>query len=389
MEFVNEIKNELVNHMIPFWNSMRDDECGGYYGFLSENIELNKDYPKGCILNSRILWFYSNAYALLKDEKLKDNARHAYEFLRDHFLDEKEGGVYWSVDREGNPVDDSKHTYCQAFAIYGLASYYAITDDDEDVLYLAYELFDVIESKMRDEGGYLEAFNKDFTPASNEKLSENGVMATRTMNTLLHVLEAYTELYRVDQALNVKDRIEEMLGIFTKHMVNYDLGRQEVFFDHDYNTLIDLYSYGHDIETSWLLDRTLDVLNEKEYTDKVRPILHTIGENIFDRAFDGNALYNEAENGKIDHRRIWWVQCESIIGFTNMYQATNDEKYLDAAKSIWKFTKEYIIDKREGGEWHSELTGENVVITTKPIVDEWKCPYHNGRMCIEMIKRLG
>lgn len=385
--WVNEVEQELKEHIIPFWIGMQDKEFGGYYGMLDIDLNLDKKAPKGCILNSRILWFFSNAYLMYKDESYLAAARHAYDFMKKYMFDDKNGGIYWAVTYDGKPLDTTKHTYNQAFAVYALSSYYDATKDEE-ALKTAYKLVDIIENKCSDEGGYLEAFDINFKPAGNDKLSENGVEAGRTMNTLLHVFEAYTELYRVDKKSEIGDRLRWMLDIFVEKMYNPTLRRQEVFFDMEYNTLIDLHSYGHDIETAWLLDRGLEVLEDKAYENKLAPVISTLEENVYNLAFDGNALYNECEKGVNDTKRIWWVQAEAMVGFLNAYTKNPEKKeYIQAVEKIWAYIKEYIIDKRPGSEWLSEVDEAGIPFTRKPIVEPWKCPYHNGRMCLEVIKR--
>ncbi len=385
--WVNEVEQELKEHIIPFWIGMQDKEFGGYYGMLDIDLNLDKKATKGCILNSRILWFFSNAYLMYKDDAYLAAAKQAYDFLNEYMFDEENGGIYWSVTYDGKPLDTTKHTYNQAFAVYALSSYYDATKNKE-ALEKAYKLVDIIEGKCCDEGGYLEAFDIYFKPAGNDKLSENGVEAGRTMNTLLHVFEAYTELYRVDKDERIGNRLRWMLDIFVDKMYNPALKRQEVFFDMDYNTLIDLHSYGHDIETAWLIDRGLDVLEDKEYSKKLAPVISTLEENVYRLAFDGNALYNECEKGVNDTKRIWWVQAEAMVGFLNAY-IKNPEKieYMEAVEKIWAYIKEYIIDKRPGSEWLSEVDEAGIPFTKKPIVEPWKCPYHNGRMCLEVVKR--
>ncbi len=388
MGMLEEVKKELTGHIIPFWKGLRDNEYGGYYGLLDYDLKLDKKAVKGCILNNRITWFFSNAYMFLKDETLLDEARHGYEFLRDHCLDRKNGGVYWSMSYDGKPVDTTKHTYNQAFCIYALSSYYDASGDKQ-ALEEAYRIFDIIETKCRDEGGYLEAFDEEFRPASNEKLSENGVMADRTMNTLLHVFEAYTELYRVDRNELVADKLRWMLDCFADKIYNPELHRQEVFFDHEYNTLIDLYSYGHDIETSWLIDRGLEILGDKAYAGKLAPITADLARNVKKVAFDGHSLANECDKGVVNTDRIWWVQAETLIGFINAYQKDESQTdFLEAARAEWDFIKNFSIDRRPGSEWFSGVAADGSPDPKKrEIVEPWKCPYHNGRMCIEVLKR--
>lgn len=385
--FTEEIREHLTGKIIPFWEELRDEEYGGYYGWKSYDLTLDKKAVKGCILNSRILWFFSSSYMLLGDEKLLDNARHAYLFLRDHCVDRENGGIYWSVTCDGKPEDTTKHTYNQAFAIYALSSYYDASKDKE-ALETAKELRKIIEEKCKDEYGYLEAFNIRFEPEENDKLSENGVIAEKTMNTLLHVFEAYTELYRVAKDPEVAENLRFMLDIIADKVYNPEAGRQEVFFDRTWHTLIDLYSYGHDIETAWLVDRGLEVLDDPAYTQKLSPVTKTITKNIYERAYIDHSLVNESENGAVDTTRVWWVQAEAVVGFLNGWQKCPERtEYLEAAKDIWNYIKTYLVDSREGSEWYWALDKDRKPLE-KPIVEPWKCPYHNGRMCIEVIRRM-
>ena len=428
-----EIRKELTDHIIPFWLSLKDEENGGFYGFLSYELKLDKKADKGCILNSRILWFFSHAYDFFRKEMLSENpdasedeilgreifhgnslypacsvadlknaATHAYRFLKEAMLDLDNGGVYWSVTYEGIPSDTQKHTYNQAFAIYGLAAYYEISGEQK-ALDTAYALMNIIEEKCSDKDGYLEAFTIDFKPRSNEELSENGVEATRTMNSLLHCFECYTELYRVDKQEKVKEKLCEIANRFTEKFYNPEKTRQEVFFDSDYNSLIDLHSYGHDIETSWLMEKGIRLIGDSGLTEKMTPMFRAMEEHVYEAAFDGTALYNECENGVNDTKRIWWVECEAVIGFLNrgMLEIRSAEgaalkdsseeggemqnQYLLAAAKIWEYIRDHIVDPRPGSEWLSEVNTENVPFTKKPIVEEWKCPYHNGRMCLEVL----
>lgn len=384
---VEEITRHLKEGIIPFWKNLRDDQYGGYYGYMDYQQNLDKKAVKGCILNSRITWFFSNAYMTLGDKSLLDEARHGYEFLRDHCLDRECGGVFWSVKYDGAPEDTTKHTYNQAFSIYALSSYYDASKDEESIC-IAEELYNLIEERCTDEGGYLEAFNREFKPVENDKLSENGVIAERTMNTLLHVLEAYTEFYRVTKKEEVKKRLEWILDVVAEKIYNPKLHRQEVFFDSEYHSLIDLHSYGHDIETAWLVDRAVEVMDDPEYERKMTPITKALTKEIYETAFDGHSISNECEKGIVDTDRVWWVQAEGVVGFLNGYQKDPEKKeYLEAAKSIWQYIKDYLIDKRSGSEWFWLLDKEGKPYEYKPIVEPWKCPYHNGRMCMEVIRR--
>ena len=388
MMMLEEVKAHLLNDIIPFWKNLRDDEFGGYYGYMDYDLKVDKKAVKGCILNSRITWFFANAYTLLKDESLLEEAKHGFAFMKEHCMDKENGGIFWSMKYDGTPEDTTKHTYNQAFSIYALSSYYEATHDEE-ALAMAKELFHIIETKCTDEIGYKEAFDKEFHEVENDKLSENGVIAEKTMNTLLHVFEAYTELYRVAKLPEVKERLEWIMDTFADKVYNPKLHRQEVFFDRNMNTILDLHSYGHDIETAWLMDRGVEVLGEKKDEEKMTPITKDLTAEIYKVAFDGHSLANECEKGVVNVHRIWWVQAETGIGFLNGWQKDPSRtEYLDAAKSEWQFIKDHVMDKRQGSEWFWEVDQSGKPYEGRPIVEPWKCPYHNGRMCFEVIRRL-
>lgn len=383
---IAKAQEHLEKDIIPFWKNLRDEEYGGYYGFVDFDGNVDKKAIKGCILNSRILWFFSNAYLILQDESLLSEAKHAYDFMQKYCIDREKGGIYWSMNYDGTVDDDIKHTYNQAFAIYALASYYDASKDSK-ALEEAYKLYELIEQKCTDEYGYLEAFNRDFTPASNEKLSENGVMAEKTMNTLLHVMEAYTELYRVDGNDEVGDKLRHTLDMVKEHIYNPDKQRQEVFFDSKYNSLIDLHSYGHDIESSWLLERACDILNDRQYGTRLRYIETALVSNVYEKAYKNHSFLNECQDGVDETHRIWWVQAEAVVGFINAYEMElSKREYLDAAKDIFDFIMTKMI-RPDNHEWYWQLDENGVPDKDKPIVEPWKCPYHTGRMCMEIIKR--
>ena len=381
-----EMKRHLEEKLLPFWKGLIDRENGGYFGYVDGQLQIHKEAVKGCILNSRILWFFSNAYLCLKDRELEEYAAWAYVFLRDYFYDREKGGLFWSVTCEGRVEDDGKHTYNQAFGVYALAAYYRAFGEEEALL-LAGKLVQVIEEKCFDRYGYKEAQTRDFGPADNEKLSENGVLADRTMNTLLHVLEAYTEYYRITRDLAVGEKLRYMLGLIEGKIYNSKLRRQEVFFDNEMHSLIDLHSYGHDIETAWLVDRCVEILGDADWAGKMSPVTAALEDQVYKEAYRSHSLANECEKGVVDERRIWWVQAEGVTGFYNAWQKTKEGRYLEASADVWGFIREHIVDKRPGGEWfwYTDEAGRPAV--EAPEVEPWKCPYHNGRMCMEIMMR--
>ena len=383
---INECRNELTNNIMPFWESLIDKDRGGFYGYMDTDLNLDKDADKGVILNSRILWFFANCNLILADANSLEYARHAYEFLKKHCVDREHGGVYWMLDKDGNVADDMKHTYNQAFAIYALSSYYDASKDEE-AIELAMDLFNTIESKTLDEYGYREAFDRYWVEVENEALAENGIMPKKSMNTILHLIEAYTELLRVKHDSRVKERLRALLQSVIDKVYDEENKQLRVFFDEKLSVIGDIHSYGHDIEAAWLIDRACDVLGDKAMSDKMERMGLEIARKIHDIAIENGALNNERVGNHIDKERIWWVQAEGVVGFINAYERSGKVEYLDTAKSIWEYIKGNVIDEREGGEWHSQVSFDGVPTKEKPVVEAWKCPYHNGRMCLEVISR--
>ena len=376
----------LTGQILPFWSRLRDDEFGGFYGYMDYELQLDPKAEKGCILNSRILWFFSEAAALLKDEQAARQADHAFRFLMDHCVDRINGGIYWSLHYDGTPADTTKHTYNQAFAIYALSAYYRLTGN-ERALALANELFRIIETRCTDDEGYLEAFTVDWKPESNEKLSENGVMADKTMNTLLHVFEGYAGLYQASPSSPVEQALRRILKIYAEKIYDPKLRRQTVFFDAHYNSLLDLHSYGHDIESSWLIDWGCGLLGDEQLSRSIGAINSVLADEILHTAYRDHSVCNEAENGKVDTTRVWWVQAEAIMGFVNAWKKEPQRtEYRDAAADIWHYIETVMVDKRPGSEWFWSVDAQGNP-HHKPIVEPWKCPYHNGRMCMELIRR--
>lgn len=385
--FANELKESLVGGVIPFWKGLRDDEFGGYYSYLTMDLKLDKKAVKGCILNSRILWFFSNAYLEGYGDEMLTYANHAYDFFKEYLIDQENGGAFWSVNYDGKPSDTTKHTYNQSLCIYALSSYYDATKKQE-VLDIIYEIYDLIESKCRDDVGYLEAFTAQWETADNDKLSENGVSAEKTMNTHLHMYEAYTEFYRVTKDEKIGDSLRFLMELITENIYNPMLHRQEVFFDKEFNSLIDLHSYGHDIEACWLIDRGTRVLEDEVCRKSMDNITKDMAEEVFKVAYNGNCLNAENDRAKLNTMHVWWVQCEAMIGFYNEYQKSGREEFAEASYEIWRYIKDKIVDKRPGSEWYAEVNDKGEPSNGKPIVENWKCPYHNGRMFFEMIRRL-
>lgn len=387
MNLSQGVKKELDERIFPFWSSLADYENGGFYGYVDYDGVVNKEAEKGGILNTRILWFFSAVYCLEKKNEALELASHAYDFMVAKLFDDKYEGLYWMVDFKGQPTDNRKHIYNQAFGIYGLCQYYKATGKEES-LELAKKLFKLIEKKCENSNGYLEEFDRQWNKKENEMLSENGIISDKTMNTHLHILEAYTLLYEVSKDDKVRERLYYLLDLIKNKIYSEKNQSLKVFFDENWNETIDLKSYGHDIEGSWLIDRAAEVLGDVSLIESTHAYTLKIAEKIYNKAYSTLGVINETANGITDAGRVWWVQAESMVGFYNAYEKTGDKKYLKATQELWEFIKNNVVDKRENSEWYWKLSEDNSPITDMPIVEPWKCPYHNGRMCIEIIERM-
>lgn len=390
MDLLLGATKEVQTRIYPFWKRLIDEDNGGFYGRVDFSLRVIKDAPKGVILNSRILYFFSQYYICFHDEEALRMATHAYNFLKDRCYDRAEGGVYWSLDYLGEPIDKGKHTYSQSFAIYGLATYYKASHDEE-ALALALSLYETMESKCREPYApfyYKEAQSRDWKRISNDKLSEDGVMADRTMNTALHILEAYTALYDVHPFEKLKENIISLLHLFITEIYDETDNRLDVFFSSNYDPLLNMESYGHEIEASWLLTRAVEVIGEESISQEVLPICVKLAKKVYEVAYKKPFIINQTVRGQEDDTRVWWVEAEGVNGFLNLASLLDDPSYKKVAEDIFLGIEDKFVDKRPGGCWFWDLDSHDIPSSEKDIVEPWKCPYHNGRMCFEAIRRL-
>lgn len=425
----NEVRQELENDILPFWmEKMTDSGRGGFYGRIDGGDTLHADAPKGAILNARILWTFSAAYRILRRPEYLDMATRAKRYLIDRFYDKDFGGVYWSLDADGNPLDTKKQIYAQGFAIYGLGEYARATGDDEALDY-AVRLFNLIEEHSFDRGrnGYVEAFMRDWSVIGDMRLSDKDENASKTMNTHLHILEPYANLYRVWKDARLERQLRNMIGLFTGKIMNRETSHLDLFFDDDWHTRGDIVSYGHDIEASWLIHEAALVLGDKALLKEIEPVIVNIARAADEGLNPDGSLIYEQTSGRVDEQTSgqadgqtsrqgtdgvqagkqgeapcqlvtctsstdkelhWWVQAENVVGHVNLYQHFGDEAALDTAVKCWQFIKNSLID-REHGEWHWSLMPDGTVNRRDDKAGFWKCPYHNGRMCMEIIERFG
>ena len=389
--FKQEVREVLEDNILRFWiERMQDEEHGGFYGRIDNQNILHADADKGAILNARILWTFSAAYRVLgKSEYLKIATR-AKRYFIDHFIDPEYGGVYWSLDYKGQPKDTKKQFYAIGFAIYGLSEYARATNDQE-ALEQAINLYRCVEEHALDKeyNGYIEALTRDWQPIDDMRLSEYDANYPKSQNTHLHIIEPYTNLYRVWPSKELEASLRNIIGIFTDRILNPETHHLDLFFEMDWTRGAgQLESYGHDIECSWLMHEAALVLGDQKVLNKVEPIVQTVAKASEKGLNPDGSMIHEANltAGTKDDDLHWWVQAEAVVGFYNIYQHFHDEAALEKALRCWQYIKENLIDYQHG-EWYWSRHRDGSLNTVDDKAGFWKCPYHNGRMCLEMIER--
>lgn len=394
-----EVQEVLQKNILPFWLKMQDMENGGYYGQMKGDGTIVKDANKGGILNARILWSFSAAYRVLGNPEYLQAATRAKDYFVEHFIDPIYGGTYWELDYKGNPIDTKKQFYAIGFAIYGLSEYTRATGDRE-ALNLALSLFNVIEEHSLDQvyNGYIEACTREWGTIADMRLSELDANYPKSQNTHLHIIEPYTNLYRCMKELldapeeirHVECALRNLIDIFCDHILNPQTSHLDLFFENDWTRGAGhLESYGHDIECSWLMHEAALVLADEEVLRKVEPIVRRVAKASEKGLNADGSMTHEAnlDTGYVDADRHWWVQAEAVVGFYNIYQYFHDEDAMEKTLACWQYIKENLIDE-ELGEWFWSRDPEGNINRHDDHAGFWKCPYHNSRMCLELIERI-
>ena len=390
-EFRSQLEDELTGNILPFWMDHSLDKVnGGFYGALTNDLQIHNEVPRSAILCARILWTYATAYRKLGDRQYLDMAGWAYNALRDTFFDPEYGGVYWTVDKAGKPVFDHKHHYAQAFAIYGLSEYYRATEQPES-LAQAQRLFQLLEKHAYDPlyGGYIEGSSRTWEALADMRLSERDLNCRKSMNTMLHILEAYTNLLRVWEDPTLRAQQRALIEIFQQRIIDPASGHFKLFFDDQWNSLLPNVSFGHDIEGSWLLLEAAKVQADPALVDQVRQTAVQIASAVCQDGLepDGSLPYEAGPAGLVDSDKSWWVQAEAMVGFYNAYQLSGQTRFAQAAQHSWRYIQDNLVDRMHG-DWFKILHRDGTPDESSYKVGPWECPYHHSRACFEMIERL-
>ncbi|MGV3541298.1 MAG: AGE family epimerase/isomerase [Rufibacter sp.] len=387
--YQQEMETELEN-ILAFWlHHTQDQKHGGFVGQINHTGAVQAGAAKGSILNARILWTFSAAYRATQNPEYLQMATRAFEYLQHHFLDSAHGGIYWKVDVQGQPLNDRKQIYALAFALYGFSEYYRATQN-QTAMQLSQELFHWMEKYSFDPayGGYLEAFSREGQLLEDLRLSEKDRNDPKTMNTHLHVLEAYANLYRIWPDPVLQKQLKGLIKVFLTHIINQETGHLKLFFSREWKPTANLISYGHDIEASWLLQEAAVVLDDADLLEKVNATALKMAQATAQALLPDGSLYHEynLDEDHYDKHREWWVSAEAMVGFLNAYEQTGQPEFFLYSWNAWQFVKAHFLDKTHG-EWFWGVNDDYSLMQDQDKVGFWKCPYHNARACLEVIKR--
>jgi mannobiose 2-epimerase len=418
-----QIETELTGNILPFWiEHTVDVGHGGFVGALTNDLEIHNEAPRSSVICARILWTYAAAFRRFRRPTYLKMAARAYSYLTEVFWDDQHQGVYWQVNAEGHPINLRKHSYAQAFAIYGLAEYYLATGDEQS-LARARQLFALFERHAHDpvHGGYIEGCGEAWDALADMRLSDKEPDCRKSMNTLLHILEAYTNLLRVADEPLLRTRLGELIDIFLDKVMTpaappalpatppasqtpvtpaaisapslagpANLARFHLFFDDAWQPLPDHVSYGHDIEGSWLLVEAAKALGDPSRMARTEAAAISLAAAVLQNGLapDGSVVYARHRDGSVDATKHWWAQAECVVGFINAWQICHSEPYYAAAQTLWHVIETQFVD-RTNGEWYKVLDPQGRPLATQYKVGPWECPYHHARMCLELLTRFG
>ncbi|MFT3825424.1 MAG: AGE family epimerase/isomerase [Chitinophagaceae bacterium] len=389
-DYKHQLEKELQNILSWWMNNTIDHLNGGFYGKVDHHNKADAGAPKGSVLNARILWTFSAAYRLTGYKEYQAVAQRAFQYFLDHFIDRQYGGVFWTVDYKGNPLDTKKQFYALAFAVYALSEYY-LCSQDQLAKEQAIELYKIIVQHSYDKqyGGYIEALSSDWSEMGDIRLSAKDANEKKSMNTHLHVLEAFTNLYRIWPDEILETEIKELIGLFHQHIINAETGHLQLFFDMNWQVRSGIISYGHDIEAAWLVPEAAVVIgNTALIKDAEHRSVAVAKAAAGGLDSDGGLWYEyETEEQKLIRQKHWWPQAEAMVGFFHAWQATGDESFLQRSLQTWQFVQQHILDKANG-EWVWGVYDDYSVMNNEDKGGLWKCPYHNSRACIELINRI-
>ena len=389
LQLKSEFSEELTS-ILGFWSTKCLDETnGGFIGSMDHFGNVDPEASKGCILNARILWTFSAAYRTTHVDVYRSMAKRAYDYLIKYFWDHENGGLYWELDNKGNPLDRKKQAYVQGFGVYAFTEYFKAFGQEESLDY-AKALYQILEEKFWDfkNTGYVEALTKDWNKIEDMRLSLKDLNTPKSMNTHLHILEPYTNLYRVWPNEKLKTALSSLLQIFCRKIYNPNTKHLKLFFSLGWKSQFEEISFGHDIEGAWLMNEASMVINNGALDKEVHLITKELVLSTLNEGLDKDgSLFYEIKGAQLDTDKHWWPQAEAMVGFLDAYELDGQKTHLQQVENLWIFIKNFLKD-RENGEWYWRVDANNIPIVSEDKAGFWKCPYHNGRAMMELIERI-
>lgn len=379
-----------LNAILDFWlqHSM-DEKFGGFYGKLFNDNRPDPFAVKGAVLNAGILRAFSAAYQATQHAPYLQAAHRAFSYIAEYFLDKEYGGVVWSVDYTGNPVETKKQVYAIARVIDAFSEYYKVSQhqvakDRATGLYSLLQLYgyDCVC------GGYLQAFSRDWKEISDLRMFTRDANEKKSANTHLQILDAYVNLYSIWPDEGLKTHIRDLLVVFHDKIVDKKTGHLQLFFEEDWLVKSNTVSYGYDMQASWLLPAAAKAIGDEAMQEKSAVLAIQLVEAAKAGQDTDGGFWNEfaPDNQHLVMEKLWWPQAEAITGLINAWQLSANPAYLESANQVWQFVCDHLRD-RKNGEWFWGVRKDRTVMDEEK-VGMWKTPNHNSRVCMEALKRL-
>ena len=393
-ELARAAESELFDNILPFWVETAPDRTrGGFHGWISNDNSVDEKAPKGLVMHARLLWAFSAVLRFRDRREYREAADRALSFLMERLADPVHGGFWWRTDAAGKPTYRTKGVHGQALALYGLCEALGrpggISGRDR-IIREADRQFELLECHARDSagGGYREVLTEDWKPHPDGRLSSADIPCFNSMNTNLHVLEAYGSYCRVRRSPEAEEALGSLLRWFISSIYDPKRRHLTLYLDRHGRTMKDVDSYGHDIEAAWLLREGVRVLGDGDLEAEMEPVLAALADSVCSDGFsdDSGGLDYERDGAHRNTDRHWWVQAEALVGFRDRWEVDGEGKWLEAARRTWRYIEDSISDKRNG-EWLWGRTADGKTLE-KEKGGLWKTPYHNGRACMELMERI-
>ncbi len=404
----NAILSHLKDGIIPFWfDRAIDNVDGGYLTNFDEKGNSTGTLIKYSNTQCRLLWWFSQCSRKFPEiEGCKERAQHGFEFMLNNFWDKELGGWFWTVNKDGSPLDTAKIVYGQSFAIYALSEYTLGTGDKRGVEYAA-KTFDLLQINCADtrHGGYYENMQRNWMPETAGFAGGD----RKGLDTHMHLMEAYTTLYEASGNPLHQRKLCEQIDLIATKMVDIDAGCGLNQFDLAWNPIpaiaikrtwnaerfgeqpaqpTETTSYGHNLELVWLMNRAMEIakISPTPYQPLMRKLLdHGVNQGV-DWEYGGIYRDGIRGGGPLVLEKEFWQNAESLVGFLDGYHYFNDPRYLDAFCNLWDFVAQHMIIA-DVGEWRTLLDRTGKPLDTQ-IGNPWKVSYHTGRSMVECMERL-